>query len=196
MIEAMFTGIIEEVGQVKEATSDKLTIGCPIISEDISIGDSIAVNGACLTIIEIKNKHLTVELTPETLRCTNLGQIVKEDPVNLERSLTMTRRLGGHMVQGHIEATGTLLSIDWENNATIMSIRAPENIMSYVVSKGFIAIDGVSLTIIGPTSTTFTVSVIPYSLENTILRFRKPGDALNLETDIVASYVERLVKKD
>ena len=100
------------------------------------------------------------------------------------------------MVQGHIEATGTLLSIDWENNATIMSIRAPENIMSYVVSKGFIAIDGVSLTIIGPTSTTFTVSVIPYSLENTILRFRKPGDALNLETDIVARYVERLVKKD
>lgn len=192
----MFTGIVEEVGQVKEATGSKLTIGCPIISQDISVGDSVAVNGACLTVIEIENKQLTVGITPETLRCTNLGQIVKENRVNLERSLTVTGRLGGHMVQGHIEATGTLLSIDQEGNSTIMSVSAPKNVMTYVVSKGFIAVDGVSLTIIRPTSTTFTISVIPYSLENTILRFRKLGDALNLETDIVARYVERLIKKD
>ena len=192
----MFTGIVEEVGQVKEATSGKLTIGCPMISQDISVGDSIAVNGACLTVTKIENRQLTVGITPETLRCTNLGQIVKEDRVNLERSLTMTGRLGGHMVQGHIEATGTLLSMDQEGNATIMSVSAPKNVMAYVVSKGFIAVDGMSLTIIKPTSTTFTVSVIPYSLENTILRFRKLGDALNLETDIVARYVERLLKKD
>jgi riboflavin synthase len=192
----MFTGIVEEVGQVKETTSGKLTIGCPIISQGISIGDSVAVNGACLTVTEIENKQLTVEITPETLRCTNLGQIVKKDRVNLERSLTLTGRLGGHIVQGHIETTGTLLSINQEGNATIMSVSAPKNIMAYVVPKGFIAVDGVSLTIIRPTSTTFTISVIPYSLENTVLRFRKLGDALNLETDIVARYVERLVKKD
>ena len=189
----MFTGIVEEVGRIQEVAPGRLTIRGGTALEGLRIGDSIAVNGVCLTVVELQNGAIAVDITPETLRLTNLGQVVPDDPVDLERPVAMGGRLDGHMVQGHVEGTGRVLSVEREDNAVVISIEAPAEIMRYVVAKGFIAVDGISLTVVEPTSASFAVSVIPYSLKHTVLGFRKPGDVVNLETDIIARYVERLV---
>ena len=189
----MFTGIVEEVGRIQEVSPDRLTIHGTTALEGLRIGDSIAVNGVCLTVVELQNGGIAVDIAPETLRLTNLGLLVPDDPVDLERPIAMGGRLDGHMVQGHVEATGRVLSLEREDNAVMISIEAPPEIMRYVVTKGFIAVDGISLTVVGPGPASFTVSVIPYTLEHTVLGFRKPGDVVNLETDIIARYVERLV---
>ena len=190
----MFTGIVEEMGRVQEAAPGRLTIEAKKVLDGLRIGDSVAVNGACLTVVRQEGAGFSVDVTPETARRTNLGLLGQDDPVNLERAVALGERLGGHLVQGHVEGVGRVLSLAPEGDAVVMSIEAPPEIMRYVVSKGFIAVDGISLTAVECDASSFTVSVIPYTRKQTILGLRRPGDAVNLETDIVARYVERLVK--
>ncbi len=190
----MFTGIVEELGHVVSATPTRLTIQASVTLQGAKLGDSIAVNGACITVVHIQGDTVAFDVVPETLRRTNLGDLKPGDPVDLERALALGDRLGGHMVQGHIEATGKVESISLEREALIMRFGAPSQIMRYVVAKGFIAIDGISLTVVDCDAASFSVTVIPYTQAHTVLGSRKVGDRVNLETDIVARYVERLMK--
>ena len=190
----MFTGIVEEVGRVVEATPTRMVIGARLTLDGTSVGDSIAVNGACLTVVDLQSDTFAVDVTPETLRRTNLGDAIPGAPVNLERAMALGDRLGGHMVQGHVEATGRVASLEPEGESVIMGFQAPSEIMRYVVAKGFVAVDGVSLTVVQCNSSSFTVSVIPYTRDYTVLGSRRVRDQVNLETDIVARYVERLVR--
>ena len=192
----MFTGIVEEVGHVRETLAGQLTVDSSIVLDGLQVGDSIAINGTCLTIVSLESTALQVEVTPETLRLTNLGVLTPGDPVNLERAVSVGGRMSGHMVQGHIEATGRVISLTPDGTATMLSLEAPPSIMRYVVTKGFIAIDGISLTVVECSDSSFIVSVIPYTRDKTALGTRKPGDMVNLETDIVARYIERFVKGD
>ena len=189
----MFTGIVVEVGSIAEKTPTRLVVRAQTTLEGTRVGDSISINGACLTVVELREGTLAVDVVPESLRRTNLDKVAPGDPVDLERAVAVGDRLGGHMVQGHVEATGNVVSLQPDGEAVIMEFQAPPDIMRYVVAKGFIAVDGISLTVVGCDSTSFTVSVIPYTLENTVLGSRRAGDRVNLETDIVARYVERLV---
>ena len=189
----MFTGIVEELGKVTTVYPTRLVVQAKETLEGVRIGDSIAINGACLTVVELENGTFSVDVTPETLRRTNLGALEIGHSVNLERSLAMGDRLGGHMVQGHIEATGTILHITPEGDSTIVECQAPPEIMRYLVAKGFIAIDGTSLTVVECNISSFTISVIPYTSQTTLLGTYGVGNRVNLETDIVARYVERLV---
>ncbi len=188
----MFTGIVEEIGFVAEASDAGLRISAGIVMEDLKVSDSICVNGACLTVIRIAGTTFTVDTVPETLRRTNLGGLSAGDPVNLERSMKADGRFGGHVVQGHVDATGTVVSIQPEGEARNFTFEAPDNVMRYVVEKGFVAVDGTSLTVVNCDYRTFSVTVIPYTWEHTVFGSRRPGDAVNLEADIIAKYVERL----
>jgi riboflavin synthase len=190
----MFTGIIEEVGTVKSAQPGKLTIAAKKVLEGTSLGDSIAINGACLTVTALDKEAFSIDVMPETMRRTNLGVLRPGDGVNLERGLAVGGRMGGHFVQGHVDGTGRILSLIPEEGAVLMRVAAPADIMAYLVEKGFIAIDGVSLTIISRDATSLTVSLVAYTRENTILGQRKPGDVVNIEVDILAKYVEQLIK--
>jgi riboflavin synthase len=156
------------------------------------MGDSIAVNGVCLTVISLIQDNFSVDLMPETLRCSNLGQLHYGDKVNLERALAVGSRLGGHLVLGHVDDMGTVESATLEGSARIMRIAAPLKLMSYIVPKGFIAVDGVSLSIVDVDAFSFTISLAAYTLEHTTLGGRTVGDMVNLEVDIIARYVERL----
>ncbi len=188
----MFTGIVEEVGTVMVALPGKLTISATRVIEDTKKGDSIAVNGACLTVTALWGESFSVDVMPETLRRTNLGRLRPGDKVNLERPLALGGRLGGHFVQGHVDGTGRVLSTTRENEALLLNFEAPQEIMRYIVRKGFIAVDGVSLTVIQCDDTFFQVSLVSYTVENTNLGGRKAEDVVNLEVDIIAKYVERL----
>lgn len=192
----MFTGIVEEMGNVAEISPTRLVIQAKVTLEGAKIGDSININGACLTVVQIKGKTIAVDVVPETLRRTNLGDLKRGDAVDLERAMALGDRLGGHMVQGHVEATGRVASMTPEREAVVMRFEAPPQIMRYVVAKGFIALDGISLTVVDCDSSWFTVSVIPYTRDHTVLGKRNVGDRVNLETDIVARYVERLLNSD
>ncbi len=161
--------------------------------EGMKLGDSIAINGACLTVVSLDSASFQVEMVPETMRRTNLGQLGVGKLVNLERPLAVSDRLGGHIVQGHVDGTGTLSSMAPEGQSVVMGFDAPEALMPYIVGKGFIALDGASLTVVEKGTTSFTISVIPYTLENTIFRERHLGDVVNLEVDVVAKYVESLL---
>ena len=191
----MFTGIIEEIGIVKEANRDRLAFEAYKIPEGAKVGDSIAVNGVCLTIISLENNGFSVNVMPETLRCTNLGRLHYGDKVNLERALVLDGRLGGHLVLGHVDDTGEVRDITREETAHLMRILAPAKLMPYMAEKGFIAIDGVSLTIVGLDDFSFAVSLVAYTLENTTLGMKASGDVVNLEADIIAKYVENLSAK-
>ncbi|MDM8000812.1 MAG: riboflavin synthase [Dehalococcoidia bacterium] len=188
----MFTGIVEEIGTVKSVGSGKLAVSASTVLEGTRPGDSIAVNGACLTVSALAASSFSVDVMPETLKRTNLGQLRPGSKVNLERALLVGGRVGGHLVQGHVDATGRVLSLLPEGGAVIARFAAPPEILRYVVEKGFIAVDGVSLTIIGYDETSFSVSLVGYTLSNTILGSRKVGDQVNLEVDIMAKYVEKL----
>ena len=197
----MFTGIVEEVGRVKslDISSDGagvalLSVGAAkVIDHLFKPGDSISINGACLTVVAVHSKGFSVELTPETLRRTDLGSLEPGGGVNLERPLLADGRLGGHIVQGHIDGTGKITYLKPEGESTMMGVRAPKRLMPYIVEKGFIAVDGISLTVVKRMATSFSVSVIPYTSENTVLKDRRPGDQVNLEVDILAKYVQSLV---
>jgi len=189
----MFTGIIEEVGTVKETERGRLVIGCQEILRGTNLGDSIAINGVDLTVAEMEEDSFLANVMPETYRRSNLGQLKPGDPVNLERALYLGARLSGHIVRGVVEATGTLLSLTPEEDAVIARYAAPPQILRYVVVKGPIAIDGVSLTVIAKDETSFSVSLVRYTIENTNLTRKQTGDAINLESDIIARYVEQLL---
>jgi riboflavin synthase len=188
----MFTGIVEEIGTVKETSRDRLAFEAHKVLEGTKLGDSIAVNGVCLTIVSLENRGFSVNVMPETLRCTNLGSLHYNDQVNLERALVLGGRLGGHLVLGHVDDTGKVMDVTSEETAHIMRISVPAKLMPYIVDKGFIAVDGVSLTIADFDDFSFVVSLVAYTLEHTTLGKKRPGDVVNLEADIIAKYVENL----
>jgi riboflavin synthase len=188
----MFTGIVEEIGIVKETSRDRLAFEARKVLEGMKVGDSIAVNGVCLTVVSLENRGFRVNVMPETLRCTNLGRLHYNDKVNLERALVLGGRLGGHLVLGHVDDTGEVIDITAEEAAQLMKISAPAKLMTYIVDKGFIAVDGVSLTIADFDDFSFVVSLVAYTMEHTTLGRKSLGDVVNLETDIVAKYVENL----
>jgi riboflavin synthase len=190
----MFTGIVEEIGTIRSVQPHRLDISAKKVLEGTKEGDSISVNGACLTIIVLGSNSFSVDVMPETLHRTNLGSLHVNQKVNLERALTLESRLGGHFVQGHIDGTGRILSIKPEDRASLMRVGTTPEIMRYVVEKGFIAIDGVSLTTVASDSASFGVSLVTYTLQNTILGLKRVGEVVNLEVDIVAKYVEQFVR--
>jgi len=180
---------------VKETSRDRLAFEAYKVLEGTKVGDSIAVNGVCLTIVSLENSGFSVNVMPETLRCTNLGRLHYNDQVNLERGLVLGERLGGHLVLGHVDDIGEVMDITTEETAHLMRISAPARLMPYIVNKGFIAVDGVSLTIVEFDDFSFVVSLVAYTMEHTILGKRSPGGVVNLETDIIAKYVENLKER-
>ena len=188
----MFTGIVEEVGIVKSLQPGRLTISATEVLIGTKLGDSIAINGACLTITDIGHNTFSVDIMPETMRRTNLGALVSGQRVNLERSLAADGRFGGHFVQGHVDGTGKIISIVPEGEALLLEVAAPPDIMRYLVEKGYIAVDGISLTIIRCGATSFAVSLVAYTQKNTTLGGKRVGEVVNLEVDIMAKYVERM----
>lgn len=189
----MFTGIVEEVGTVVEAREGMLRIRAPHVLGDANLGDSIAINGVDLTVAEIDGDVFFANLMPETYRRSNLGELREGDLVNLERSVRPSDRLSGHIVRGVVEGVGTLHSMTPEGDAIIVRINAPKDLLRYMVVKGPVCIDGISLTIISKDEDSFSVSIVQYTQEHTNLVRREPGDRLNLETDIIARYIEQFV---
>jgi len=188
----MFTGIIEEVGTVITTSSGKLVVGAGDILPGVKLGESIAINGACLTVTGFGPKSFSVDIMPETTQRSNIGTLRAGDKVNLERAIALGGRLNGHLVQGHIDATGRVASLDWEGPALLVRCEAPPEVMRYVVEKGFIAVDGISLTVTARDVNSFQVSMVDFTRKHTILGERKVGDKVNLEVDIIAKYVEQL----
>ena len=194
----MFTGIIEEVGTVKavhrSGSSSYIKIQAEKVLSDVHIGDSIAVNGVCLTVTHFDSTTFQADVMNETLERSSLGSLTSGSPVDLERAMSAEGRFGGHIVSGHIDGTGTVTDIKNEGIATWYTIAAKPEIMRYIVVKGSIAIDGISLTVAKVTDTSFSVSIIPHTASQTILGTKKSGDTVNLENDIIAKYAEKLMK--
>ena len=188
----MFTGIVEEVGIVRSSVQGGLTIAARTVMPTLQVGGSISVNGACLTVTVLKPDAFTVDVVPETRRRTNLGSLRPGDSVNLERPLRADGRMDGHIVQGHVDQTGTITEISADGEALLVRFDAPWQIMRYVVAKGFVAVDGVSLTVVHCDDNGFSVTVIPHTRDHTVFGSRTVGDAVNVEVDILAKYVERL----
>ena len=193
----MFTGLVEETGTLlaldRATAGARLTLAAPLVASDASLGDSVAVNGCCLTVTARDGDILTFDLLAETLARTNLGRLEPGAPVNLERALAAHARLGGHFVQGHIDTTGQVLSFDPHGADYRLEIALPTEFARYVAFKGSIAIDGISLTVAEVESDRFVVWIIPHTLTVTNLRTRKAGDLVNLECDLLAKYVERIL---
>lgn len=189
----MFTGIVEEVGTVMEAGEGTLRIRAPHILSDAHLGDSIAINGVDLTVAEITGDTFFANLMPETYRRSSLGDLRVGDAVNLERSVRPTDRLSGHIVRGVVEGVGALHSMTLEGEAIIVRVDTPPELLRYMVVKGPVCLDGISLTIVAKDATSLSVSVVQYTQEHTNLAGRKPGDRINIETDIMARYVEQFV---
>lgn len=192
----MFTGIIEEIGTVRRiehgAKGARLAIQAKTVLEDTRIGDSIATNGVCLTVVSMTGDSFSADVMAESLRRSSLGTLQGGSPVNLERAMAANGRFGGHIVSGHIDGTGTIASQKREDNAVWVKIKTPAPLLRYIVEKGSIAIDGVSLTVAAVTDTDFSVSIIPHTGAQTILLGKKPGDPVNLECDVIGKYVEKL----
>ncbi|MAF39502.1 MAG: riboflavin synthase [Chloroflexi bacterium] len=191
----MFTGIVEEVGYVAKISDKAMTVRASKVLEDVKLGDSIAVNGACLTSVDFSKSEFSVDLSPETMRRTSLGQLSVGGLVNLERALLAGDRMGGHIVQGHVDGTGRVMSIKEDGDSIIFRIRVPKRLNRYIVEKGFVAVDGISLTVVKRGASSFTLAVIPYTRENTNLSAVSVGDRVNLEADILAKYVESLLER-
>ena len=191
----MFTGIVEEMGIVSKITNNGMTVKASRVLSDVKLGDSIAVNGTCLTAVSFSNSEFSVDLSPETMRRTSLSQLTEGSRVNLERALSASDRMGGHIVQGHVDATGRITSIKPDGDSIIFRVRVPKRLDKYIVEKGFVAVDGISLTVVKRGASSFTLAVIPYTLENTNLAVLSEGDQVNLEADILAKYVESLLAR-
>ncbi len=193
----MFTGIIEEVGRIEKISVDrgnlKLKIKASKISSDLKIGDSININGACQTVTGTDPDSFTVEAVEETQKKTILGQLKRNDLVNLERSLRFSDRLGGHLVTGHIDCVGKIKSIAKKDGSFLYEFELSEKYLTYLVEKGSVAVDGISLTVVEILKNSFSVSIIPFALENTTLGTKKVGDLINIETDLIGKYVERIL---
>ncbi len=188
----MFTGIVEEVGKVSSVRPGNLVIAASDVLQGMELGGSINVNGVCLTITRFNTSSFSVDIMSETLKRTNLGLLSAGDRVNLERPLALGGRLGGHLVQGHIDAAGSVAAVRWDGEAMLVRFEAPPEVMGYVVEKGFMAVDGVSLTVVTKDTSSFQVSVVDYTRRHTTLGDRQVGDSVNLEVDIIAKYVEQL----
>jgi riboflavin synthase len=183
----MFTGIVEELGEL--VTLAPLTVRGPLVTVDARPGDSIAVNGVCLTVVSVADGAFSADVIPETLRRSALGRLAPGDPVNLERAATLATRIGGHLVQGHVDGVGTVRAAGPE-----LRVELPDGLSRYLVEKGSITVDGVSLTVVRVTDTWFEVHLIPATIERTTLGRKRIGDPVNLEVDVIAKYVERLVR--
>ena len=193
----MFTGLVEEVGRVvglKTAEGLRLSISGSRILEGTRIGDSVSVNGVCLTVNELGGETLTFNAMPETLRRTALGDLSEGSPVNLERAMSPAGRFGGHIVQGHVDGVGEVLGVRPERDAEIWEFGAPEDVLRYTVEKGSVCVDGISLTVVSLRGACFTVSILPQTRANTNLMELKVGDRVNLEADVIGKYVERLLE--
>lgn len=192
----MFTGIIEEIGVLRSSKhgsdSAQLVIEAEKVLQDSQVGDSIAVNGVCLTAVSFDNRQFTADVMAETLAKTNLGLLHSGDKVNLERALRLGDRLGGHMVSGHIDGIGTIIKQERLDIATLVTIRAPREIMRYLIKKGSVAIDGTSLTVVDLETEHFRVSLIPHTAHATVLGLKRVGATVNLEADIIGKYIEKL----
>ena len=187
----MFTGIVEETGELRAMTGYRLTIGCRTVASDAAIGDSIAVNGVCLTVVERADDTLSFDLSLETLTRTSLSRLREGDPVNLERPLTLASRIGGHLVQGHVDGLGVVTGFDRDDaDGVLLTVTPPAGLLRYVVEKGSVAVDGVSLTIASLVGDAFSVALIPHTLAVTTLGTTGIGDPVNLEVDVIARYVE------
>lgn len=194
----MFTGIIEETGKVKSISrsgpSARLTVEASVVLEDISPGDSIAVNGVCLTVTDFSEKFFTADIMHETLDRSSLGSLAPGSSVNLERAMSMERRFGGHIVSGHIDGTGKITRTEKDGNALWYTISAEPHILRYIIEKGSVALDGISLTVAAVTDRDFSVSVIPHTMAETTLSGKAQGDIINIENDCVGKYVEKLLQ--
>lgn len=193
----MFTGIVEEIGKIKAIkkgkNSARLVINAKKVLEDVKLGDSIAVNGVCLTVTEFSNSEFAVDVMHESLRKSSLSTLKNDSSVNLERAMLLNGRFGGHIVSGHIDGTGKIINIKNDDNAIWYTISAKDKIMKYIIEKGSITIDGISLTVANLSESDFSVSIIPHTQEETILKTKKIGDIVNLENDCIAKYVESLL---
>jgi riboflavin synthase len=187
----MFTGIIEEIGSVQQLSARGLAVQAKDVLAGTVLGDSISVNGACLTVTDITKSGFTVEIMPETKRLTNIGDLRVGDRVNLERALPAQGRFGGHFVQGHVDAVGKVVSLQPDGEALILTVKAPEDVLKYIVKKCFIAVNGVSLTVTDCASSQFSLSLVSYSRQKTNLGTLKQGNKVNLEVDIMAKYIEK-----
>jgi riboflavin synthase len=196
----MFTGIVEERGRVRAAGpgpgGTRLAVDCRTVAEDATPGASVAVNGVCLTVVERDDSGLLFDLVAETLDRSALADLHPGDPVNLERPVTLMTRLAGHLVQGHVDGVGTIESLVQDGGSATMTVRLPEGLDRYLVEKGSIAVDGVSLTVAALEDGAFTVALVPHTLTLTTLGARGTGDRVNLEVDVVSKYVEKLVRRD
>jgi|TARA_B100001971_G_C18249328_1_gene576906 riboflavin synthase len=192
----VFTGFIEEIGRVASVSSNKLVVAANKVLKGMEPGDSISVNGSCLTVTNLNSNSFYVDIMTETLKRTNLGLLHTEDSVNLERALTLGKLLGGHLVQGHVDATGRVISVRREEGTTMMRFEAPSEVTRYVVKKGFISVDGASLTVVAQDASSFEVAVVGYTQKNTTLGRRQVGELVNIEVDIIAKYVERFSQTD
>lgn len=193
----MFTGLVAELGTVEklaqQGRSFHLTVAAQKVMQNLKIGDSVAVNGACLTVVQLGDASFTADVMPETVRLTNIGKLHTGDRVNLERTLRLCDGLDGHIVSGHVEGLGTIASRRPEGIAVVVTITTPPELLKYIIKKGSIAIDGISLTVTEVTETSFSVSLIPHTAKETTLGFKDVGDSVNLETDIIGKYVERML---
>ena len=189
----MFTGIIEEVGKLKNFDGGRIEITCAKILSDMEIGDSISTNGICLTVTNFGKDFFTADVMPETVRKTSLGELQVGGAINLERAMKIDDRFGGHIVSGHIDGIGKILAIRPEGNAIFVDISAQSNILRQIAAKGSVAIDGISLTVVNSSTDKFSVSMIPHTLTVTNFKFKRVGSLVNIETDILAKYIERLL---
>jgi len=195
----MFTGLIEDLGTVRElrksADNVCLTVATTIPMDELELGESVAVNGVCLTLVDFRDGHFTADVSPETMARSTLASLKPGSLVNLERALRFGARLGGHLVSGHVDTVGMITVLTRDGNARRFTFRIPPEINRYVVEKGSVAIDGISLTVNQVTEDTFSVAVIPHTLEKTTLQDRQVGSTVNVETDLIGKYVERLLGK-
>lgn len=193
----MFTGLVAELGTVEklaqQGNSFHLTVAAAKVMQNLKIGDSVAVNGVCLTVVRLGDASFTADVMPETVRLTNIGLLHAGDRVNLERTLRLCDGLDGHIVSGHVEGLGTIASRRPDGIAMVVTITTPAELLKYIIKKGSIAIDGISLTVTEVTETSFSVSLIPHTAQETTLGFKDVGAKVNLETDIIAKYVERML---
>ena len=195
----MFTGIVEEMGAVKTLARNlagvRLSILASTVMDDLAIGASVSVNGACLTVVDRADREFSVDVSTETLGVTTLGQLSPGAPVNLERAMKVQQRLGGHLVAGHVDGVGALRTRKQDGNTLLLTIDAPKEVLRYCVAKGSITVDGISLTINEITDRSFGVAIIPHTAKVTTLGLKQPGDQVNLESDLIGKYVERLLQE-
>lgn len=195
----MFTGLVEEVGHIRrigrKGEAMVLNVGASLIMDDLKIGDSVAVNGVCLTATTLEGGGFTADVMPETYRHTNLDKLQSGSRVNLERAMQSGGRFGGHIVQGHVDGTGTIVRMTRDQNAVVFEIHPDDpELFKYLIPKGSVTLDGISLTVVQTMQTSFTVSIIPHTIGETVLNYKKTGDSMNIECDILGKYVDHLLQ--